>query len=213
MYVYLDAQHCITHWCCCAALGGPSVPAPQRAEAGPARWWRETFALVCIVRLFAIKSSTSRVLSVYCTTVQGQGESVASGSPIVLMFPGAAGPIAEYSGFATNLADAGYTVMVLESLVTVTPLPPLFPVAEPLNFPQATATEVALNWFNTQRGSGRGYGDGKTRRGSTLCPTSDTSTVLLAGHSEGARVVRFVHHLWVHTVPSSIWTPALCGPM
>ena len=208
MYVYLDAQHCITHWCCCAALGGPSVPAPQRAEAGPARWWRETFALVCIVRLFAIKSSTSRVLSVYCTSVQGQGESVASGSPIVLMFPGAAGPKAEYSGFATNLADAGYTVMVLESLVTVGPNPPLVPVAAALNFPQATATEVALNWFNTQGGSGGGYGDA-----TSLCPTPDTSTVLLAGHSEGARVVRVMHHLWVHTVPTSIWTPALCGPM
>lgn len=113
------------------------------------------------------------------------------------MFPGAAAPKTEYTAFASGLAEAGYTVMVLQSLVTVNPFPPLFPEPDDLNFPEATSTEVALNWFNleapsvfqgmdgAERGFQGGYGGGDA-----ACPLPDTSTVLLAGHSQGAAVVR-----------------------
>lgn len=124
-------------------------------------------------------------------------------SPIVLVYPGAAGPKDDFSGFASHAAAAGYTVMVLETLVTVNPFPPIFPESREANFPEATATAVALKWFKEQGeavfvgeggedvaggeyGGTRGYSTGDT----LPCGVPDSDTVLLTGHSAGAAVVR-----------------------
>ena len=125
---------------------------------------------------------------------QGTGRRVASGAPVVLLYPGFSGGKEEYSAIGTILAQAGYFVMVLQQLVApVVPVPEEFDVPSgPSNIVRPTATALALDWLNAGAGEERtrGYGSyGEQQVVVPACMPPDTDTVLLVGHSYGASVV------------------------
>ncbi|NJR42632.1 MAG: hypothetical protein HC767_08145 [Akkermansiaceae bacterium] len=92
----------------------------------------------------------------------------------MLLYPGFKGRKEDYSGFASNVASAGYVVMVLQQLQTLVDVP-----SAQFNIVTPTATAVALEWLQQEA--------------STTVPASccrpDTGTVLLVGHSYGCSVV------------------------
>jgi hypothetical protein len=116
-----------------------------------------------------------------------------SSAPIVLLYPGAFGGKSDYSMIAQQIASAGYIVMVLEQLRSIPPeFSSFFSNFTEGNLLEASVTEVALRWFREEGAwvfnmdsSPGGYGGSEV----SGCPSPDSNSVLLFGHSLGANVV------------------------
>lgn len=108
-----------------------------------------------------------------------------AGAPIVVVLPGAARPMDNYSKISEALARSGYFVIVMEQLVDVmVPDDPRihFSNFTDVNLIPASVIPLALRWIADEYASGSAQ--------ILPCETPNQDSVALLGHALGARAVR-----------------------
>ena len=107
------------------------------------------------------------------------------GAPIVVVLPGAARPMDNYSRISEMLAYHGFFVVVIEQLVDiVVPDDPRIHFANftDVNLIPASVIPLALQWLDEEYASGSAQ--------MLPCAPPNQESVSLLGHALGARAVR-----------------------